>query len=92
LPHPAEFKRNWRRGHGAAVYDPWTAQYTVPPHPLPQQRFYDTGCDPTMEAQDTLPPQGMLPPQQGYLSDELEPMMQMRPGSHNGAAIITDQP
>jgi type II secretory pathway component GspD/PulD (secretin) len=86
LPHPAEVKRNWKHGHGAPVYDPWTAQYTVPSHPLPQQRFYDTGCEPTMEGQHTLPPQ------QEYLSDELEPMIQMRPGSHNGAAIITDQP
>jgi type II secretory pathway component GspD/PulD (secretin) len=87
LPHPAEVKRNWRHGHGAPVYDPWTAQYSVPPHPLPQQNFYNSGCDPTMEMQDTLPS-----PTHGYSSDELEPMMQMRPGSHTGAAIITDQP
>ncbi|HEX2474086.1 MAG TPA: secretin and TonB N-terminal domain-containing protein [Lacipirellulaceae bacterium] len=85
LPHPNQFKRNWKYGHGAPAYNPWTAQYTVPPYPLPQQRFYDDGCDPTMEHQE------MLPPQEGYMSDELEPMMQLRPGSHHGAAIITDQ-
>jgi type IV pilus assembly protein PilQ len=86
LPHPAEFRRAWKHGHDAPVYDPWTSQYSVPPHPLPQQRFYDEGCDPMMEPHDTLPPP------HGYSSDELEPMMQLRPGSHNGAAIITDQP
>ncbi|HEY3391944.1 MAG TPA: hypothetical protein VGK58_04515 [Lacipirellulaceae bacterium] len=86
LPHPAEVRRTWRHGQDAPVYDPWTAQYSVPPHPLPQQRFYDEGCDPMMEPHDTLPPPD------GYSSDELEPVMQLRPGSHNGAAIITDQP
>lgn len=86
LPHPAEVRRAWKHGHDAPVYDPWTAQYSVPPHPLPQQRFYDESCDPMTEPHDTLPPPD------GYLSDELEPMMQLRPGSHNGAAIITDQP
>jgi type II secretory pathway component GspD/PulD (secretin) len=86
LPHPAEVKSNWKHGHGAPVCDPMTSQFVVPQRPLPQQRFYGDGCDPTMA------PYEALPPQQGYLSDELEPMMQMRPGSHNGAAIITDQP
>jgi hypothetical protein len=91
LPHPAEVKRNWKYGHDAPVYDPWTAQYTVPPHPLPQQRFYVDDCDPSMLPPGAMPP-GAMPQQPGFLSDDLEPIPQ--PGSvpWHGPAIITDQP
>jgi type IV pilus assembly protein PilQ len=90
LPHPNEVKRNWKHGHGAPRYNPWTSQYTVPAYPLPQQQFYDNGCDPTVMPQESLPHEAM-PPQEGFLSDELEPMMRIRPGSGNGVEIITDQ-
>jgi type II secretory pathway component GspD/PulD (secretin) len=91
LPHPNEVKRNWKHGHDAPVYNPWTAEYDVPAHPLPQQRFYDDGCDPSVMSHEALPRE-VMPPQEGFLSDELEPMMRIRPGSMNGPAIITDQP
>ena len=63
----------------------------LPARPLPRQRFYDDGCDPTVMPQEALP-QEVMPPQEGFLSDELEPMMRIRPGSMNGVEIITDQP
>jgi hypothetical protein len=84
LPHPAEVKRNWRYGHGAPVYNPATAQYSVPPYPLPQQNIYDNGCDPA------IAPGEAMPAPLGYGTDELEPVMQIRPGTLN-AEIITDQ-
>jgi hypothetical protein len=90
LPHPNEVKRHWKYGHDAPAYNPWTAEYNVPPYPLPQQQFYENGCDPTVTPQEAMP-EDVMPPQEGYMSDELEPMMRIRPGSMNGAEIITDQ-
>ncbi len=49
-------KKNPRRPSGAFSYD--GPEYVVPPHPLPQQQFYDESCTPT-GMEESYPNTGM---------------------------------